>query len=202
LMIAYFQYYTSHNLRRYDGLENNNNLYRRYDAVTHGHGDTAINPRLDLTNIDLIQLGGLLLHEAFHTANPATSTAYDYLEGSHYALEYILGVRTQNNTLQNYAINVFRNPSGVTTNPLAFYQVARVSYETLRILYDIIDHDTSSRWSAQFSGSNSNRARDLLTEYIFAEPENRSRQLQNIILWVQTDVEGSRPAYRLQYLYP
>jgi hypothetical protein len=199
-MIAYFEYYSSHNLRRYNSREMNNNIYRNLDAITYGHGDTAINTeRVNLISIGLIELGALLLHEAMHTRDPATGFLRDYLEGSHYAFEYILGLRTQNMTLQDYAIRAFRNPSGITTNPQAFYRIARISYEIFRILYDVIDHDTSSQWSAQFSGLNNNRARDLLVEYIFGDPENRSRQLQDITMWVEIDVDSSRPAYPLRY---
>jgi hypothetical protein len=198
LLIRYFEYYTSHHLRTYNWLEVSNHDYDGWDAITRNDSDTAINPRLvNLDTIELERLGSLLLHEALHTCDPPgfTGTFSLGVEGDNYAFEYVLGERTGNRWLQDYAATQIINARDGAN--VSFIQVARNYYETLRILYDIIDHDTSSRWTGYFPGLNSTRARELMTQYIFNAPENRSQDLRNITTWVENDTANNRGFYRL-----
>jgi hypothetical protein len=194
LLIRYFEYYTTHELRRYNVFEMNDRDLVGRDADTRGGGDTAINLRVNLYTINLVRLGSLLLHEAMHTRDPGGlfgGTLYSHREGAAYALEYILGVRFRNTELRDYA-QMQLNRGGTD-----FLSEARTYYETLMILYDIIDRGTSSRWAWLSPGLNSSRARELMTQYIFDAPANRSQDLQNILSWVETDLRNDRPAYRL-----
>lgn len=132
-----------------------------------------------------------------HTHDRPSGTG-DYIEGEHYAVEYAIGVRIRDQHITDLVIPIFRdNVTNVTTNPTAFYEQTKIAYEVMMILYDLIDNGTSSRWSAQFSVSDSNRPRQLMVDFIFAQPSERSQQLLDIIEWSRVDTSSHRPAYRI-----
>ena len=194
LQIAFYDYYSGHNITKMGTAEAAKATKSGQYANTKPLSDTIVRPDLLDPGFPVAKLGSLLIHEFTHTRHDTNIMgSRDYQEGESYGVEYFFAERAGEKTRMAEIMSVMSKPSSLTM-PIgipALRQAFTSQYATMQGLYEIIDKGTSSHPGSPFVTPallTAAEARALAAELVSSQELNRSARLQTILTWVTTNI--------------
>jgi len=194
LWVAFYHYYSSHEINKMSGQALVRARERRAYAETDPNGDTRVDPNILLPSFSQKKLGTLLIHEFVHTHHTSSALGFgDYQEGEAYGIEYFLA-RRSNATGRLAELGQIMGAHAYGTDRsgyrVGWRNLFNRSYVMMRELYNRIDgRPVHPGAPAELRALSPGEARALVAELI-AEGADSNETLRTIKRWVKKSISS------------
>ncbi|MCK5545285.1 MAG: DUF4157 domain-containing protein [Desulfobulbaceae bacterium] len=167
LAVAFYTYYTKHNVKIMWSFELDDARKRGEFASTMPGGDTVWDPQYLQYSFSLKTLGGLLIHELVHTGQVASPLKFRQ-EALAYGIELFFAKRNSDRSRLGEIVNIYE-PSLLKSNPVEreWRNAFERSFRIVSLLYRRIDGKPAPEGAPQeFEQMSPESAREIVSEYI------------------------------------
>ena len=187
LAVAFYNYYISHGIYKWDGEDLKEARKGHTYAETEPYSETYVDPKILEPNFSASTLGTIFLHELVHTRHKMNVMGLgEYQEGEAYGIELYLVQRANDKARQTEIIKIYSQyVHGNTPAVLAWRKHFFDAYSVMVVLHDRVDGKTVPGAPDNINKLTSGRAKELVAEYLTKSEDDRGAELKAIVDWAR-----------------